>query len=84
MTCLLPGADMTSVGAAEVGIPSSFTVDQGDPVILADFRGVAVAEVGIPSGFEVSANGPAQVLLSVPDHDRPQTTEGGTEGYRLT
>lgn len=71
------------VGAA-VGIPSSFTVTQGAPVIFADFRGVAGSGVGIPSGFDVFSAGPAQALLAVTNQERPQSTEGGTEGYVLT
>lgn len=72
------------VAGASVGIPDSFEVTQGDPVIYANPFGIVAAKVGIPSGFAVTATGPAQVLLAVPTKERPQTTEGGTEGYVLT
>lgn len=60
---------------AESGIPSGFTVPQGDPVIYAVPAGIVGASVGIPSGFRISAEGPAEVVLAVRGKDRPQWTE---------
>lgn len=70
---IVDGSQVPIPPGAEVGIPDSFVVSAGPPIIFG--FPIGGTEVGIPTGFIVSATGPAQVLLNVIGQDRPQMTE---------